>query len=602
MLGAVAARRWLLHPRAWVWVPLAGSVLALTALGPHLVFDDYVLGLQARAWPIISGLKQGGLDLFTFTTGVTADNRALMDQGMLLPWWTDETLKVAFFRPLSSMLHRLDYLLWPGVPQLMHLHSLAWLTLMLGAAAHCYRRLESSPLLAGLATLLLAVDDTHAPSVAWLSNRNALVAAAFGLLALATHDRARRERHRPSAVLGPCCFLLALAAGEFGLATAAYLIAHALWLDPAPPLSRLRALAPYGAVLALWSGGYALSGAAVHGSGSYVSPLSEPLRFLQQLPARADCLLAAAVSPLPSDLLFLGRPEHAPIWIALAALVLGVTCYALWPHLLRDRVARFWCSGAVLSVVPIAASFPSDRLLLFVSFGAMGLVARITAPLFEAPRPPPRLRQLLAGVFAAFHLGLGPLLLPLRAAQMQVTGHALAHANAAWSEVPQLDQRTVIIVNAPVVVFASYLQAERAWQQAPRPRHLYWLTSAGSRLSVTRTGPSSLTVEREGGFLSTPLEQHYRGHVDSRPPSFKVELTEMTAEVRRVTEDGRPLSVEFRFQHALESPAYLFLAWQDDRYDPVALPEMGQTLHFPAEDWGAISLRAALASAAGPRR
>lgn len=153
-----------MHPWACAWIPLAGTAVALTAVGPHCVFDDYVLGLIARAEPAIAGLKQDRFDLFTFTTGLASDNRALMDQGVMLPWWSDQTLQVAFFRPLSSLFHRLDYLLWPASPKLMYLHSLAWLGLLLGAAAGCYRRLESSPLLAGLAALLLAVDDTHGAS------------------------------------------------------------------------------------------------------------------------------------------------------------------------------------------------------------------------------------------------------------------------------------------------------------------------------------------------------------------------------------------------------------------------------------------------------
>jgi hypothetical protein len=157
-----------------------------------------------------------------------------------------------------------------------------------------------------------------------------------------------------------------------------------------------------------------------------------------------------------------------------------------------------------------------------------------------------------------------------------------------------LGERTVVIVNAPIDLFASYLQLERAWKRAPRPRHLYWLTSAGSELLVTRSGARSLTVERENGFLSTPLEQHYRSRVDSLPRSAKVELSRMSVEVERVTPDGRPLSVTFRFGEALESSSYLFLAWQRQSYQPFALPELGHSVRFPAQDLGEILARTAL--------
>ena len=49
-------------------------------------------------------------------------------------YFTDPGLRVAFFRPLSSLSHRLDLALWPASPQLMYLHSLAWFGALLAAA------------------------------------------------------------------------------------------------------------------------------------------------------------------------------------------------------------------------------------------------------------------------------------------------------------------------------------------------------------------------------------------------------------------------------------------------------------------------------------
>src|SRR5688500_3133593 len=95
---SAATRRWLARAFSPPCVAIAGSLLVLTAVGPHWVLDDYVLGLNARNEPEIAGLRQGAFDLFTFTTGVPSDNRALMSAGVMLPWWSDESLHVAFFR------------------------------------------------------------------------------------------------------------------------------------------------------------------------------------------------------------------------------------------------------------------------------------------------------------------------------------------------------------------------------------------------------------------------------------------------------------------------------------------------------------------------
>ena len=131
------------------WAPLLGSLLVFTAVGRHIVLDDYVLLLQARGEPALEGLPQARWDLFAFTTGDHASNQQLIEQGVMLPWWSDAKLKVAFFRPLSSLTHRLDYALFPDAPRLMYLHSIAWLFFALHLVARLYRRLEVSPAWAG---------------------------------------------------------------------------------------------------------------------------------------------------------------------------------------------------------------------------------------------------------------------------------------------------------------------------------------------------------------------------------------------------------------------------------------------------------------------
>ena len=136
-------------------------VLAVTSVGPHHALDDYVLGLIARSRGGPLGLVRSPLDLFTFTTGNPASNHRLMDVGLMLPWWTDPELKIAFFRPVSSLTHWLDERLWPSSPVLMHLHSLAWFGVLLVAAAAAYRRLEGGARAVGLAFLLYAFDATH---------------------------------------------------------------------------------------------------------------------------------------------------------------------------------------------------------------------------------------------------------------------------------------------------------------------------------------------------------------------------------------------------------------------------------------------------------
>jgi hypothetical protein len=575
---------------------LIGVFLALSAVGPYFVFDDYVLGLAVRGDPKVDGLMSGRWDLFGFTTGEAAMNRKLMAQGLMLPWWSDEQLEIRFYRPLSSLFHRLDFALWPDSPRWMYLHSLAWLAFALVAIGWLYRSLEASPLLAGLAALLYAIDDSHGSVVSWISNRNALIAGVLGVLALLAHHHFRSSGSRAGAWLGPLCWLLALSASEFAVGTLAYLLAYTLFLDRAPFWRRAGALVPYAAVLMAWSVVYVQSGAAVRGSASYVSPWLDPARFASIAPVRISGLLAATLGPLPAELLLLGRREHFMGWVMLVALVLAAASCALWPLLRRDRIARFWLVGMLLALVPVAASFPSDRLLLLAGVGGAGLMARITTPLFQptAWQALGRGHAALCVLFGVVHLGLAPLSSPLRAAQMQLVGRTLETATACLDGVEGLEHRTVVIVNAPLDALASYIQAERAWRRMPRPKHLYWLTTAGSQIRVSRPDANTLNVERADGFLSTPLERHYRARPRALEPGEQIRLGPMTATIVSATDEGRPRSVSFRFAEALESESYVFLSWQDDRYQPLALRTLADPLAFPAEDLGRILARTAL--------
>jgi hypothetical protein len=571
-------------------------LLASSAIGPHLVFDDYVLGVIARGEPRIGGLVRQRADLFAFATGERVANRELMERGLMLPWWSDEELKVAFFRPLSALLHRLDFALWPDAPRAMYFHGLAWLGVVILLVGCLYRRLESSPGLSGLAALLFALDDSHGAVVAWISNRNASIATVFGLLSLLAHHEWRRGGWRAGAVLAPFGWLLALSAGEFAVGALGYLVSYALFLDRGRPWSRIASLLPYMAVALGWSVVYARSGAGVHGSESYVSPWLDFERFASIAPLRLLGLLAATLGPIPAELLLLGRREHFVYWAGLVGLVLTAAVCALAPVLRRDRTARFWLVGMLLALVPVTASFPSDRLLLLASVGGMGLVARVVAPLFQ-PEAWQALRKRSAGLvllFAGMHLGLSPLFLPLRAAQMHLIGQTLAVATSCFDSIPGLERRTVVIINAPLDALASYIQAERAWRRAPLAAHLYWLTTAGSSLRVTRSDPNTLVVERSAGFFSSTLERHYRARQPALQRGAQIQLGPLTATVITLTADQRPLAVSFHFAERLESESYVFLAWRDGRYQPLALESLARPLELPAEDLGRILARTAL--------
>jgi len=206
-----------------------------------------------RWWPWALGLLALALTLsalpaalnkpFVFMDGGAAHSAALMASGVL-PWWALPGGQVAFWRPLAALTHWLDFALWPANPALMHLQSLLWLGLLVAAAASLYRRLSAGAAAASLAGLLYAIDHTHGFAASWISNRNILIAALFGALALAAHVRWRRDGWRPGALLSLLLLLAALLSAEAAVAILAYWLAYAVFLDRGAWLRRLAALAP----------------------------------------------------------------------------------------------------------------------------------------------------------------------------------------------------------------------------------------------------------------------------------------------------------------------------------------------------------------------
>src|SRR3954468_12057710 len=97
--------------RARVWTcacAALGACLLSPALGTGLVAADELQAVMLRDAPGLPGLARQPLDLFRFTDGRPETVRAWIEQGVL-PWWVDPRAKIAFFRPLASWTHALDY-------------------------------------------------------------------------------------------------------------------------------------------------------------------------------------------------------------------------------------------------------------------------------------------------------------------------------------------------------------------------------------------------------------------------------------------------------------------------------------------------------------
>jgi hypothetical protein len=544
----------------WVAAGLA-VLLTLPSLSIGLVQDDLTLYGLAVGWPPDSPVgTRAPWDLFRFY----ADPEVLVrmrDRG-LAPWWASSELRLAFFRPLSSLWHWLDFRWFGALGWPHHAMSVAVYGAAALAVAAVHRRLEPDPRVAGLAAVLWAIDDAHGMTVGWIANRNAVLAWALGASALALHDRWRRDGWRPGAVAAPLVAALALGAGEAALGAWAWFLSYALFVDRGAPEARLGSVLPYGLVLVLWRAIYVAGGYGTTGSTFYVDPGSDPIGFLGVLPLRAATLLAAELGPVPADLSLVlsGTGAHA-VYAACVLASLAAVGWVLVP-LLRDDRARFWAFGMVLSCVPVAATWPSERLLGFAGIGGAALIARVLAsPASRWVRGP------LLGV----HVGLAALLLPARSVAIGVPG---AQQRALGASIPDVAGKELVVVAAPDWLLPTFGVLHHALDGGAPGTGLRHLVSTSEPFAAERPDAHTLILSSEAGFGRDPLA----GLVRDVPlvAGDTVRVDGWRIEVLATDGDGRPTRVSFASDRPLDDDRRVWTTWDGDRLVPFVLPDLGR--------------------------
>ncbi len=606
------ARALLSSPRAPALIIAAGLLLTSGALSLGLTADDYFHLVGVRPAPGLSDLARRPWDLFAFVPGDPRATERLMDAGVF-PWWSDPGVRIAFFRPLSSLTHWLDYALWPSLHALMHLHSMLWYALLLAVLARVYQRLCATPAIAALALALYALDDARASAVGWLATRNLLIALSFALLAVYWHDRARSERDAKSRWLAPAALGVGLLAGEAAVQGFAYLVAYALYLDRGTLRARLASLLPYVALLLAWRIPYSLFGYGAQDSGLYFDPGREPGLFLQALAVRLPVLLLAQFA-LPFSDLWDAVPAFAPgaepWWLALAAAVLLGLAWLLAPLWRRDRRVRFWGLGALLAAIPVCSGPLDDRLLAGPGIGCAALLAQLFAAwagarerdhrAARADSHPqrvelrgaaqssesahPRVRALAVGGLALLHLAFAPLLLPLRTLGVDAFEVLMTRADASIPSTPDIERQTLVALNPPVDLFAIYFPPYRAGRGIPRPAKLRWLATGISALEVERLDARTLRLRPQAGYLSNSTQWMLRSPRRPLREGEEVVLSDATFQVTELTADQRPAEVLVHFREPLESPTLRFVQWGKREYVPFTPPRVGETMRVPAVD------------------
>ncbi len=579
-----ALLRLLDSPRLPAVAALVAVLISLPIFAYGLLADDWfhraiILGWKGQLdLPLFVGhpARHPLLCLFDFLSSDPASGRDLAALGVT-PWWAAPSLQAAFLRPLAAATHLLDYALWPDSPALMHLHGLVWLVLCVLGAAALFRRL-GTPRVAALGSLLFAVQDHHAGPVLWIANRNALIALALCLPALLLHDRWRTGGRRVHGVLAALALGLALLAGEAALAGLALVVAYALCLDRGPWPRRLASLLPYTPALAGWAAWYVLGDYGTAGAQSYVSPFSGdfPRAVLERVPV----LLGALWAKLPADA-WIAIPQRGQQLLLGCSLVVVVGLGWLLAPVLRARpAARFWAVGMLGAAVPICASFPMDRLLLFMGVAAAALLAEAVehSGWLAGPMRGSLARRLGLGGLLVLHLLLAPLLLPVKIVAFGTAFGVFERAAGYAPTDPALAGQRLVWVNG-ATLFSGFVPVLRAMNDDPAPRAQWTLAHMMTDMDVARVDQDSLVITAPAGFLATPPEQLVR---DVRIP-FELGVPRdhagMVVTVLELMPDGRPRVVRFDLPVSLDDPGLRWVVWRETRLWDWPVPAVGEVVH-----------------------
>ncbi len=577
-------RRWLETPLVALWAAMLAVLLALPCLWTGLQTEDWVFQDVARnaedvrvPWSVNLHGHRKSRDADT-VFGHNQLERSLGAQ----PWIAAPRFHVSFWRPLTSLTHLADYRWWPEAVWWMHAQNVLAYAALAALATALFRRFLGPTWWAGLAGILYAVDDAHAHAVGWIANRNALFGAAFAAATLLLHDRWRRGGSRPAAVLAPLALALGLASSEIAVGAIGYLLAHALLLDSASRARRVLAVVPCLAVTVVWAVVYRALGHGAHGSGAYLDPLANPGSFALEGPLRVLALALGQLGAPPSDSWATMAP--ASVWLSVGGLaVSAVVAWAAWPLLRANRGLACLAVGGVLSLLPVSAALPEDRLLLLAGLGGAAVVGcALGAALDRDALVSSGARRvgmrLLAVPLLLVHAVAAPFTFPARVLTMDRYEQRLrGMSESAYSQIGHMSQ-ALVIVNAPDFYFGAMMVMSRIARREQLAHSTVVLVGSLGEATLTGVDPNAIEVRPHGGFMTSPFNRIYRGSSDPLAPGDVIRFPGVEARVLEVLPSGDPLAVLFRFEMALLDPRMKWMVHRDGKYLPVDPPEAGQKL------------------------
>ena len=267
------------------------------------------------------------------------------------------------------------------------------------------------------------------------------------------------------------------------------------------------------------------------------------------------------------------------------------------PLLRRSATARFWTLGMMVSLIPVCATAPSNRLLFFVGLGGMALLAQVLGGLADRADWLPRARPWhwlswgMTALFLIVHVLLATIALPITTFIPSLLGEPARAAALSLPDEETFADQALVIVNCPDhLIFVTYASPERMLRGLPMPRRVRALSATAVPITMNRPDESSLRIRYEDGPFIGPLGALWRGPDRPMHAGQLGEVAGMAAEVMEITESGEPREVLFRFDVPLEDPSLRWVQWEDGIFVPFEPPVVGETVRIPAP-YGVMEMR-----------
>lgn len=566
-------------PTKW-WLSFPGAlyaalVLAVVVTLPAILWGGFFVD-DLMHLAILEGVPAPAKpwDLFRFADGHAEVIRPFVARGPY-PWWTHPELKLWFFRPLSTATAQLDHALFARFAPGYQFQSLLWYLLTVFAAGALYRR--TLPVAgAAVAALLFAIDGNHYLPAAWIANRNAVTAVAPALLGLVAHLRWREEQWRWGLPLSVFGYAVGLAGGETALAVLAYVLAFEAVGIRGPRRERMLALMPAAAIGLLYVGIYKVFGFGAWGSAVYIDPTQTPLDYLAAALARVLALASGGLLHLPADLWFVVKGAR-PLLVGMGALAFACVAWIARAVLktaeeTERRRLSFLILGAALSVLPVLATFPANRLLLVPSIGVCSLFGAAFVHAVGARR---KVTLALIGT----HVVISVIAWPFNTWLIRMTARTgEAMAAAAELDDARTPEERMVVLNAPDPLMAFYHPMVRRLEGRPLPYAWQVMTMVPKDVRFTRTSDSSFELEIiNGRMLEDIFEQLVRS--ESQPIKRGEAFAIDGAVVKVLEMDGiHPTKLSVTLDAPLEDPRYRILEWRDGAMRVFEPPPVGESV------------------------